>query len=296
MERAGAMKDAKIPWRDYDWNLDEYGESLAPLALDVPGRIINCPGELLANKSIRYLDWIHAMAMLCQQHYFIVWCDDPADALAYYSEPQRAWDIQVAAAAITGRALDIGKAELMPRHRFGYGERMAAQHAIHSKSSLRENASLAGINTPRGQPLLRNVWIGCRINEKVERKAIGNLCKVPAAVRFLYIPSGYSVDFQTLVWTTEAAPAEVGENEFDATLSDVRRLHWVICGGISVDATQYHIAQCIESGTPVFVEAARTIGGECAVQMFPAEAGREPLLTPEGFRAEWRAHHDERRR
>jgi hypothetical protein len=305
------MKPASVKWRDWDWDGDPY----TPGRISTPGRLIFCMFDLWeemdamgfypeTGKSVHAPDRIidvYAAALLNPAQTFILWTAHPEraakfmvnDLFAPYVQ-RRAADVMQTLAGVADRP-EFPVRPINPRTGKQYTAAEAAIFAAFYGQPFAE--ACAGLGVPQGTPLLPNVWLGVRLSGRDKQTHIGQIATlgtVPATVRFLFLSNGCECEFEPLVWGERYEPIPVpspgqgwkafedGETlAIDTRRMPFRRLDWVICGGINTAAVEYHAAQAIETGTPYWVEAAGHLPLDFSVQLWPAQAEREPHLLPE---------------
>lgn len=305
------MKPASVKWRDWDWDGDPY----TPGRLSTPGRLIFCVFDLwdeldaiglnpTTGASIHAADRIidvFAAALINPRQRFILWTDHPAraarcigDDLFAVHVQRRAADVMATLAGVADRP-EFPVRPINPRTGKQYTAAEAAKLAAYYGHPTA--ATLAGLGVPQGTPLLPNVWIGARMkgrNRSEHAQAFAGLGLIPAAVRFLFLPGGCECDYQSFVWGERYEPVMIpspgqewasfehaGSETIETRAVPFRRIDWVLCGGINTAAVEYHAAQAIETGTPYWVEAAGHLPLDFSVQLWPAQAEREPHLLPE---------------
>lgn len=286
------MQKTKVAWRDWDWAADV---CLGPMPISTPGQIVFCPFDLFRmgdSDAQRLLDNFHAGALLCPRTHFVLCTDNLAGAARYYAggEVGSPAPMIQAAAARTMLAAASQESELArPWQRDG-SRRYTPDECRAWAERYGGGALVAGLTIPHDTPLLPNVWLGARIggrDAKAHAAALATLATIPVAVRWLYLGNGAECDFAEKVWRTQyewvGEPGAYGVVETKRTA--VRKVDWVVCGGINTAAVEYHLAQAVESGTPAYVEAVDVLPLDCAVRQFPVAAEREPTLTPELARA-----------
>jgi hypothetical protein len=275
------MRPSQIRWRD--WNLDFGGNFYDPFSLETPGQILYCPLDFFQEWAMyrKHLIRMAAMAILCPQHHFVL-VTEYAGVLAKVFASDLAPHISREIAYICKECLICNHPKMLPFD--ARGNRMSREAVVSMAQVLRENAFAAGLAVPPDVPLIPNLWIGWRVNTRDPGRqyhGLRSFIDIPAALRFLYIPGGYPLNFADYVWRDECRGVAGRNDIIDTAVSTERKIHWIIQGGINEAAARYAAEQCAETGTPLWIEGANVMPLDLAIMQYPAEINREPYQTPE---------------
>jgi len=87
---------------------------------------------------------------------------------------------------------------------------------------------VSGRHTPR------NVWVGTTVEDRERESRVGDLCRIPAAVRFLSVePMLEGVEIFTEGGALDRADAAGKLDDLPFNRDNPWHIHWVICGGES---------------------------------------------------------------